>query len=46
MAAADFEARISLCGECLNILSDIEDDQESLKTNDYEVMLQQTHNTL
>jgi len=45
-SAAYFEEGISLCGECLNVLSYIEDDQESLKTNDYNVILKQTRNTL
>ena len=39
VAASDFVEGIALCGECLNVSSYIEDGQESLKTNDYDVIL-------
>lgn len=45
-AAAVFQEGKSFCGECLNVLSYIEDSQESLKISDYDVTSKQTHNTL
>jgi hypothetical protein len=46
IASIVFEEGKSLCGECLKGLSCVEDGQESLKINDYDVILKQTHNTL
>jgi hypothetical protein len=46
IASSVFEERKSLCGECLKVLSCIEGGQESLKINDYDVILKQTRNIL
>jgi hypothetical protein len=46
IASAVFGEGKSLRGECLNVLSYIEDSQESLKVSEYDVILKQTRNTL